>query len=153
MCECARSGWIPSRIYATKKSVAGGDMRTVWGPVVWRLLHDLAELTAGVDDWEELGRVLPDALPCAECRRHMTAWIEANPLQGDGARAWMLAAHNAVNERLGRRVWAAEELVSVYRGCDRLMLKIEVEGMLRDVEGGVLSAAAVRVIERMLESV
>jgi hypothetical protein len=82
----------------------------------------------------------------------MTAWIAANPLGAMEPRKWMLAAHNAVNRRMGHRVWSIEELAAVYQGCDRLMLTLELRDMVRELgEVGILGVAAVRVMERMVE--
>jgi hypothetical protein len=82
----------------------------------------------------------------------MTAWFAAHPLGTVvGPRVWILAAHNAVNERLGRRVWTEAELTEAYRGCDLLMLELEAREMVRELgESGMLGAAAIRVMERML---
>lgn len=134
------------------RGVAGiGGETAVWGPIVWRVLHDLAEVRGESETglWEELGRVLPGSLACAECQGHMTAWLATHPLGSSGPRLWMLDAHNAVNARLGRRVWSLNELDGVYRGCDPMMLTLEIRETLR--ESGLLGAEAVRVIERMVE--
>ena len=111
----------------------------------------MAEVAGDNELWKELGRVLPGALPCVECQTHMSAWIAAHPWTGD-ARRWMLAAHNAVNVRLGRRVWTEAELTAVYRGCDPLMLTLELREMVRELGGsGMLGVAAVHVMERIVE--
>lgn len=131
---------------------------TMWGPCAWRLLHDLAEVSGSDGSgggWTELGRILPGALPCTECQRHLTAWIAANPLSADagGPRAWLLAAHNAVNVRLGRRVWTDADLTAAYRDCDRLMLGLELRERLEEWVEEMLGAEVVRVIQRILEDV
>jgi hypothetical protein len=159
MCDCARRGWVPSpsKRQTPASRGMGGGATAVWGPKVWGVLHDLAEVRGGGAEvemrlWEELGRVLPGSLPCAECQGHMTAWFAAHPLGTVvGPRVWILAAHNAVNERLGRRVWTEAELTEAYRGCDLLMLELEAREMVRELgESGMLGAAAIRVMERML---
>jgi hypothetical protein len=156
MCDCSRRGWVPS---PSKRQTPvgrgmGGGATAVWGPKVWGVLHDLAEVRGegAIGLWEELGRVLPGSLSCVECQRHMTAWFAAHPLRTVvGPRVWMLAAHNAVNERLGRRPWTETELTEAYRGCDQLMLSLETREMLRELgESGMLGAAVIRVMERML---
>jgi len=156
MCDCSRRGWVPGQKQTQRGgrgvSSTGFSATTVWGPIVWRALHDLAEVAGDNELWEELGRVLPGALPCVECQGHMTAWIAANPLGAMEPRKWMLAAHNAVNRRMGHRVWSIEELAAVYQGCDRLMLTLELRDMVRELgEVGILGVAAVRVMERMVE--
>lgn len=171
MCDCMKrgmgsgSGSGSGIDFHIKRSHRGNEKQTlaalvspvIWGPCVWRLLHDLAEVSvAGSGAWTDLGRILPGALPCTECRRHLTAWIAANPLDvsaGGGARAWLLAAHNAVNERLGRRVWTDADLMAAYRDCDRLMLGLELRERLEDWVEGMLGAEVVRVMQRILEDI
>lgn len=148
MCDCTRKGWVPGGPRRElRSSLDGGPAK--WGPTIWRILHDLAEATDERAGWEELGRVLPGSLPCVECRVHFATWIAANPWSmTGGARRWMLAAHNAVNVRLGRRVWTLEELTLVYRGCDLIMLVLEIQDTLQVIESkGMLGAAAVRVMK------
>lgn len=122
-----------------------------WGARVWKILHDLAELTdTDTDGWKKLVSVLPGALPCAECGRHMREWVTEHPIRVDvGARRWMLAFHNAVNERLGRRRWGEEQLITQYRECDILMLGIELRGALGEVSG-ILATEATCQMLRML---
>ncbi len=63
--------------------------------------------------WPELhGKIMADQewlddfssrVPCATCRAHWTDWVTANPPDfGGGWYLWTIAAHNAVNERLGK---------------------------------------------------
>lgn len=155
MCDCSRRGWVPSpgKRQTPAWRSAGGGATAVWGPIVWRVLHDLAEVCADAESgmWEELGRELPGSLPCAECQTHMTAWFAAHPLEASGPRVWMLAAHNAVNVRLGRRVWTEADLTEAYRGCDPLMLELEARETVRELEmSGMLGAAVIRVMERIV---
>jgi hypothetical protein len=149
-----------------KQTLAALLSPTIWGPCVWRILHDLAEVSGGCGGgdgtgtgadgelWEELGRVLPGALPCTECTRHLAAWIAAHPPRGD-PRLWVLAAHNAVNVRLGRRPWTEAELTASYQSCDRIMLGIELDAFLASGDGqiGVLGDTVVRVMQRLARGV
>ena len=122
-----------------------------WGARVWKILHDLAELTdTDTDGWKKLVSVLPGALPCAECGRHMREWVAGHPVSAEvGVRRWMLAFHNAVNVRLGRRGWTDEQLASQYRDADMLMMGIELRGALDEVSG-ILATAATCQMLRML---
>jgi hypothetical protein len=135
---------------ATRDIVVGGISPVFWGARVWKILHDLAELTdTEVDGWQQLMSVLPDALPCPSCARHMREWVSGHPVCEDGARHWMFAFHNAVNERLGRPVWTEEQLTTLYRDVDLLMMGIEFRGALEEISG-ILSTGATCQMLRML---
>jgi hypothetical protein len=167
MCDCVKKRFVRAALRTIDTRIPRGRKKqtltllvspAIWSPSVWRILHDLAELCceagcAGSAEWTDLGRLLPGAMSCIECRHHMTAWIAANPLNAESPRAWILAAHNAVNVRLGHRLWTDAELTAEYRGCDRIMLWIELRACLDGWILGVLGDAVVNVIQRILNDV
>ncbi len=84
----------------------------IWGPGVWFNIHLLA---AKADDLESKElfisyiNVIVRNLPCLECRKHATKYIEDNSLIGfladtdsEGLFRWSWIFHNFVNTRLGK---------------------------------------------------
>lgn len=136
----------------TRDLVSEGISPIFWGARVWKILHDLAELTdTEIDGWQQLVSVLPDALPCSSCARHMREWVSGNPVCDNGARRWMLAFHNAVNERLGRRAWDLAQLTALYRDVDLLMMSIELRGALEEISGILATGATCQMLRMMGE--
>ena len=134
----------------TRDVVSEGISPIFWGARVWKILHDLAELTdTEIDGWQQLVSVLPNALPCPSCANHMREWVSGHPVCKDGARQWRLAFHNAVNERLGRRVWDLAQLTALYRDVDLLMMGIELREALEEISG-ILAAGATCQMLRIL---
>jgi hypothetical protein len=86
----------------------------VWGPVLWRAIHDMAlaypERPSPEDarSVEAFFRALPALLPCAACGEKLRAELLAEPVSGGPARsraalyAWTVRLHNRVNARLGK---------------------------------------------------
>lgn len=92
---------------------------TVWamrGPELWAELHRWAT-DADLSHAAEWLAAFADRLGCGECRSHWLAWVaEHVPATGDRAALlrWTIAGHNAVNERLGKRVRGFEEMVNYW---------------------------------------
>ncbi len=106
-----------------------------WGPIMWRVLHSLAE-RAGVqanvllrDDerrvWENLMTKVQDTIPCDICRDHYGRWLAAYPPSalltmpyeavGPWIRRWFFALHNEVNEGNDKPLFREEELSAMYK--------------------------------------
>ena len=93
-----------------------------WGPVLWTILHALAEKTTKLvvvssrDDerrqWINLIQIMPKMIPCADCRDHVELWILQNPITAiktmpdsefhDWMVSWFYRFHEAVNKRTGK---------------------------------------------------
>lgn len=107
-----------------------------WGPMLWTLLHALAERAGSAplpglqgDEtraWKIILTTLPKALACEECRTHLTGYIGANPIvlpdkYSDLAayvRLYLYNLHESVNTRLGKPPFAFADLTMVYRGIN-----------------------------------
>jgi len=91
--------------------------REVWGPLVWRLLHCLADMSDRNDIymiWNNVLRTTAVMMPCEMCRMHMIEyWAHVrflpkqwHDIKGDIVRTQIRekihAFHNAVNARLGK---------------------------------------------------
>ncbi len=93
-----------------------------WGPVLWAVLHGLAEhsgksmLGSSTDDekrqWVNIITTLPKIIPCPACREHAEAWIAQRPvtaikpLSSSDLHEWLVDFfydfHEAVNARNGK---------------------------------------------------
>jgi len=93
-----------------------------WGPVLWAVLHALAErggklVSQGFRDdekrqWTNIITTLPKIIPCPNCRTHAEEWITQHPvtaikeLYGDKLRTWLIdffyTFHESVNSRTGK---------------------------------------------------
>lgn len=81
------------------------------GRATWTFLHTFAaqfpdEPTKRQErDARELIMILTRMYPCGECARHFAEIVKSNPpdcSSGLGLQRWMCAAHNEVNESLGK---------------------------------------------------
>ena len=125
-----------------------------WGPLLWTLLHALAERTGSgaamfLEDekqrWLFLLNNFSTIIPCRECKIHARVWIEDHPptefksLAPEERKPWLrayfYALHESVNERLGKPAFDAALLETTYRGADirniLLRLKPVVELAIR----------------------
>jgi hypothetical protein len=76
-----------------------------------------------------------------------------HPVGEDSAvRQWVLAFHNAVNTRLGRRCWSTEQLDAQYRSVDMLMMGLELREALGEI-AGILGSDATCQMLRMVNTV
>ena len=82
---------------------------SVWGPPMWRLLHNIAwQLQAGsYEDFIDLVQALASILPCKYCRQSYVAFIKCFPLsrellesQDDMGLRWVWFVHDLVNRKL-----------------------------------------------------
>jgi hypothetical protein len=94
-----------------------------WGPVLWAILHALAEKSGNVstpsfrDDekrqWKNIIDGLPKIIPCPSCREHAEEWIRAHPIfdlktpmNSSDLHVWLVdwfyEFHESVNRRLGK---------------------------------------------------
>jgi hypothetical protein len=111
--------------------------REVWGPLVWRLFHRIADISDRNDIyllWNSVLRSTANTLPCELCRHHMSEywahvrfipknWNELEgPLIRTQIREKIHAFHNAVNQRLGKPNYELAPLPT-----DRNAVKAEIQ--------------------------
>jgi len=80
---------------------------TVWGPMLWKVLHTLAEFNTDSTLWTDLIQRLSIDIPCIICRTHFTTYINSNPIITFDTVSlinWFFTLHNAVNQRTGKLV-------------------------------------------------
>jgi len=105
-----------------------------WGPILWKVLHALAEKGGKVvapsfrDDerrqWVNIITILPKIIPCPDCRQHAEAWIAANPITAiktlgdseiyDWLTDWFYRFHGNVNARIGNPSFDKASLPQMY---------------------------------------
>ena len=105
-----------------------------WGPVMWAILHALAEKSGNTmpcfrDDekrhWIHLIHVLPKTIPCASCREHAEEWLLAHPafntktvMNSSDLHEWIVDwfydFHEAVNQRLEKQSFNKTLLTQTY---------------------------------------
>ena len=64
---------------------------SVWGRPAWEFLRNCAEAcdSPSAPQYEAFIQLLPYVLPCAKCRAHAKAYIEANPVDTSDLRGWL----------------------------------------------------------------
>ena len=120
---------------ACRKPIENYPENAAWGPLVWTILHGLAELSGKQvssilqDDekrlWVVLLKGITHMLPCDQCRDHYAMWIAKYPVDilltiaysdvGEWIRRWLFDLHNDVNMRTSKPVFLYENLV-MYKG-------------------------------------
>ena len=93
-----------------------------WGPVLWAILHALAERSGKTitpafrDDekrqWINIIQSLPKIIPCPNCREHAEVWILLHPTTALKTMSesdlhtwlvdWVYMFHESVNARVGK---------------------------------------------------
>ena len=121
-----------------------------WGPRLWRIFHNLAEISDRRDIgmlWSNVLRATSAAMPCAKCREHLAYYLKhntilkiTNPLKVTGAeirtqiRRQLLNLHNTVNIRNDKPVFTEDELLEMYGGRDRNTILAETHELLNEVK-------------------
>lgn len=105
-----------------------------WGPVLWAVLHTLANKSGHVstplfrDDerrqWANIINGLPKIIPCPNCREHAEVWILLNPFTAiktipdselhEWIVSWVFNFHESVNARTGKLPFNKEILPGLY---------------------------------------
>jgi hypothetical protein len=80
---------------------------TVWGPVLWKVLHTLAEFNTDSELWNNLITRLTIDIPCVICRTHFTTYVQTQPITSFDTVSlvnWFFNLHNSVNQRTDKPV-------------------------------------------------
>lgn len=107
---------------ACKQSQPDYPVTDNWGPVLWAILHALAEHSGRITSqsffaderrqWLNIIQGLPKIIPCPNCREHAEAWILLHPpttiktMQDTELHDWLVdwayTFHESVNQRTGK---------------------------------------------------
>jgi hypothetical protein len=104
--------------------MCGGTTPTQFGRRVWYTMHAFAEALPRTEPappaahrfYESVGELLP----CGACAEHFRQELRAHyprTATGQEVAAWVHAAHNRVNERLGRAPYPYRKVVARFRRC------------------------------------
>jgi hypothetical protein len=105
-----------------------------WGPILWRILHGLAERSGkptspmyAEDErraWIHFFKETGEIIPCPMCKEHYKQYLEHNPVTNlksipisylhDWVRDWFWELHEWVNETLKKPSFSKEELHATY---------------------------------------
>lgn len=102
-----------------------------WGPILWAILHGLAEKAGRaalpadeVREWQKFLKATNEMLPCDKCRAHFSAFLKANPATAlqtipyaqvkTWIRSWFYTLHNEINVENGKPVYPLSQLVIDY---------------------------------------
>lgn len=102
-----------------------------WGPILWTILHGLAEKSGAADlpadeirEWIKFIKSTGEMLPCDHCRAHYSAFFTANPPSQLSSipysdvkrwvRSWFFTLHNEVNADNHKPLFQYENLSSAY---------------------------------------
>jgi len=107
-----------------------------WGPIFWRLLHGLAEVSQRASlpmdelrEWKKFLELIGETLPCDFCRRHYNVYMKQHPFPFLASKSsnstpynqlntWLktffLNLHNEVNVSNNKPVFEYADLTSAY---------------------------------------
>ena len=109
-----------------------------WGPLLWLLLHTLAEkagkqtnnIMLGDEQraWPLFVKTLPPVIPCPYCRDHLQQYIKENPFELPSEYImwkqyiplYFYRIHESVNQRLGKASFPYETLSTTYKDISRI---------------------------------
>ena len=115
---------------------------TQWGPIMWRLLHIIAEKIgqsgSKLMDADQANYVktiitmLPNVLPCGDCQAHAKTYLSVNPFPelinlygrdlSNAVRVWLFMFHNHVRVMKGHTPLATAEECQLIYEHERLSL-------------------------------
>jgi len=102
-----------------------------WGPILWSILHGLAERAGSgsipadeVREWIRFLKETGDMLPCDECRAHYVRYSQQNPftqfakipytmLKG-AVKTWLWQLHADIRTEYGKDVLPYDDLTATY---------------------------------------
>jgi hypothetical protein len=119
---------------ACKKDIPDYPGTEEWGPLLWKILHSLAEKVGSKSfdeerrEWNRLLTLTTDILPCTVCKAHYKEVIKANPIAPVlkmtptearlFLRTWLWTLHNEINVGNGKPELPFDELPALYGETD-----------------------------------
>lgn len=116
---------------ACKVPVPEYPANAAWGPLLWSILHGLAEkaqrsaLPADeVREWQRFLKATGEMLPCEECQAHYTRYSKEHPLTHfaeipyemlkNSVKSWLWQLHADIRTEYGKEVLPFEDLPAIY---------------------------------------
>jgi hypothetical protein len=108
-----------------------------WGPLFWKVLHSLGELSGKQTNinlqndelriWINLLDELKNVLPCDICRGHYSRWLVQNDINvlltmnytnvNTWIRNYLWSLHNTINEGNNKAIFSFDDLI-IYKNID-----------------------------------
>ena len=123
--------------------------KDVWGPKVWRILHNMAWLSNRTDVffiWKLILKSLSEVMPCQTCRQHLSQYLNTHSLfliknihllKGSDIQTRMVQIvwnlHNDVNMRTGKGSYTIEQLNNLYLNASRGQVLNETNKLLNEI--------------------
>ena len=102
-----------------------------WGPILWSILHGLAEKAGQaslpldeVREWQKFLKATGEMLPCDECRQHYLVYTKDNPLTQietvpysslkTSVKTWLWQLHADIRIEYGKSVLPYDQLPATY---------------------------------------
>jgi hypothetical protein len=83
-----------------------------WGPILWTILHGLAEKAGQgfirsdeIREWHKFIKITGEILPCETCKEHYQTFLKTHPPDVNLIKQWFWNLHNEVNLRRGVPVY------------------------------------------------
>lgn len=134
-----------------------------WGPILWRILHGIAERAgqsplplAQGDERRALIRIMKSlvkVIPCPSCKEHYEVYLKEHPVDKvildisyrdlqAYLKNWFWELHNWVNESLSRPIFPYDDLTPTYKSVrlrqELKMLDIPIQRAIRLRAGQLL---------------
>lgn len=103
-----------------------------WGPILWSILHGLAEKSGRasalcndeIREWQKLLKLTGEMLPCDKCRDHLKRYSSQNPTSffstvpyssfKTSIKTWLWRLHNEINAENGKPAFDYDQLEATY---------------------------------------
>jgi len=123
-----------------------------WGPILWSILHGLAERVGSTpfpqyqgDERRALIRMmktLEKVIPCPSCKEHYEVYLKEHPVDkaimdtpyGElkkYVKTWFWELHNWVNESLGRPLFPYDDLTPAYKSVNLRQRMKDLDPLIR----------------------
>ena len=126
-----------------------------WGPILWQILHGLAEKAGKaslpadeVREWIRFIKATGEVLPCDECRAHFLRYTKEHPLTHfstipysllkTAVKTWFWQLHSDIRSEYGKEVLPYDQLEATYGSVNLQDLYWRLEPVIKktiDVKG------------------
>jgi len=105
-----------------------------WGPILWTILHGIAEQSQKsilpldeLREWPKFLKLTGDILPCDKCRAHYQRYLHSHPFTPtqqtygtlkEWIKRWFFNLHNEINTENGKPIFLYEDLETTYKNVD-----------------------------------
>ena len=120
---------------ACKVPVPDSPSNAAWGPLLWNILHGLAEKSQTsimpadeVREWQRFIKLTGEMLPCDVCAAHFVQYTKEHPLThfseipysllNTAIKTWFWQLHADIRQEYGKDVMPYSELSNHYKNID-----------------------------------